>query len=72
MGFMKKEYRRTPHTVYDLKYHFVWVPKYRYCVLESGIKKRLEEMISEICEGLGVIIMEGKISKDHIHMCMSR
>ncbi|MBU1122800.1 MAG: transposase, partial [Candidatus Omnitrophota bacterium] len=32
---MKREYRKTPHTVYELKYHFVWIPKYRYSVLEG-------------------------------------
>ena len=68
---MADRYRRSPHTVYNLKYHFVWVPKYRYAVLEGGIKQRLQEIISQICESMGILIEEGQICKDHIHMCLS-
>jgi putative transposase len=27
------EYREGAHTIYDIKYHLVWVTKYRYQVL---------------------------------------
>jgi putative transposase len=65
------EYRRSPHVVYDIKYHFVWCPKYRFAVLEGRLKDRLEVLISEICEMMGVIMVEGEIMKDHVHMCLS-
>ncbi len=29
------EYRNSSHTVYDIKYHFVWITKYRYKVLKA-------------------------------------
>jgi putative transposase len=29
----KVRYRKGAHTVYDIKYHLVWVTKYRYHVL---------------------------------------
>ena len=29
------EYRKGAHSVYDTQYHFVWVTKYRYHVLEG-------------------------------------
>ncbi|MGB9628823.1 MAG: transposase [Thermodesulfobacteriota bacterium] len=29
--------RRTRHAVYDLKYHLVWVPKYRKLVLNEMV-----------------------------------
>ena len=66
-----KEYRKSPHTVYDIKYHFVFCPKYRYCVLEGELKKRLEEIISEICESMEITMVEGEINEDHVHMCLS-
>ena len=71
IGRMKKTYRKTPHTVYDIKYHFVFCPKYRYEVLQESLKARLEEIISEICEAMEIKIEEGKICKDHVHMCLS-
>ena len=68
---MKKKHRKTPHTVYDIKYHFVIVPKYRYSVLEGKVKEWLKKEISQICEGMEIVIEEGKICKDHIHICLS-
>jgi len=29
------EYREGGHTVYDIKYHLVWVTKYRYAILRG-------------------------------------
>ena len=68
---MRKNYRKTPHSVYEIKYHFVWVPKYRFCILEGEIKEKIKEVISQICEGLEILIVEGKICKDHVHLCVS-
>ena len=33
----EKEYRQGSHTVYDIKYHLVWVTKYRYKVLTGEV-----------------------------------
>lgn len=68
---MKKKYRKTAHTVYDIKYHFVITPKYRYKILDGKIKEWLKKEISQICEWMEILIEEGKISNDHIHMCLS-
>lgn len=68
---MKGDYRKTPHTVYELKYHFVWIPKYRYAVLEGALRERLEVLINQICDSMGILIEEGQICKDHIHICLS-
>ncbi|MGE5444840.1 MAG: transposase [Ignavibacteriales bacterium] len=29
--------KRTSHAVYDLKYHVVWIPKYRKTILTEAI-----------------------------------
>ena len=31
------EYRSSSHTVYDIKYYFVWITKYRYKIQATGI-----------------------------------
>ena len=65
---MGKTYRKSSH---EIKYHFIWIPKYRFRVLEGAIKKRIEELIGQICEAMEILIVEGKICKDHVHVCLS-
>jgi putative transposase len=31
------DYRYGSHTVFQIEYHFVWVPKYRYKVLTAEV-----------------------------------
>lgn len=61
-------YARGRHTVFHHRYHIVWVPKYRYKVLEGSIRLRVREITHQICESLGVKIVSGVLSKDHVHM----
>jgi putative transposase len=68
---LMKKYRRSAHAAYEIKYHFVWCPKYRFRILDGEIKSWLERAISEVCEALDVLIVEGHISKDHVHLCVS-
>ena len=64
-------YRKTSHAVYDLKYHVVWITKYRKPVLRGEIGKRLRELIRQTCETLDVYIEQGYIAPDHIHLLVS-
>ena len=66
-----KEYRKASHCVYDLKYHIVWITKYRKPVLTSPVGKRLRDLLRLICTSLDVEIVQGHISRDHIHMLVS-
>ena len=34
--------KRTRHAVYDIKYHFVWVPKYRKEIMEGEVGRRVK------------------------------
>ena len=65
------EYRRGAHTVYDLKYHVVWVTKYRYKVLKGDIATRTRDVIREICQAREIIILKGHVSYDHVHLMVS-
>jgi REP element-mobilizing transposase RayT len=38
-------YRRTAHTRYDLKYHFVWITKYRKKLLRADVAVRLRQLV---------------------------
>ena len=64
-------YRKTAHSVYDLKYHIVWVTKYRKPVLRGEIAMRVRELIRQTCATLEVYILSGHVSSDHIHLLVS-
>ena len=66
-----KNYRKSSHSVYDLKYHIVWITKYRKQVLVGPISSRLKELIREICKSKDIEILRGHISKDHVHVFLS-
>ena len=65
------DYRNSSHTVYDIKYHFVWITKYRYKILKGNVALRLRELLRQGCEARGIQIMEGAIGTDHVHMMLS-
>ena len=66
-----EHYRKSSHTTYDLKYHFVWITKYRKRVLQGEVAKRARELIREICRSKEVEIIKGHVSSDHVHIFVS-
>jgi putative transposase len=65
------DYRKGSHTVYDIKYHFVWITKYRYPVLTGAVALRARELLRQGCEANNLRILKGNVGKDHIHMLLS-
>ena len=66
-----QHYRKTSHAVYDIKYHLVWITKYRKPILHWEVAMRLRDLVREICKSLDVEIMKGHVSKDHVHLLVS-
>jgi len=64
-------YRKTAHSAYDLKYHIVWITKYRKPILRGAIGKRVRELVRQTCASLEVYIVKGHVSKDHVHLLVS-
>ena len=64
-------YRKTAHSVYDLKYHLVWITKYRKPVLRGQIALRLRELVRQTCSTLDVYIVSGHVAVDHVHLLVS-
>lgn len=67
---MSKVYR-TAHTVYNLSYHFVWVPKYRRDVLIGYVGERAKEIFHEIAERYELKIEAVNVGEDHVHIFLS-
>lgn len=68
---MSSEYKKGPHTVYDIQYHLVWATKYRYHILKGEVALRARELIRKTCEARNIKILSGHVSKDHIHLHIS-
>ena len=66
-----QDYRKTSHGVYDIKYHVVWITKYRKPVLCGEVAIRVRDLIREICKSMDVEIIKGHVSKDHLHILVS-
>lgn len=66
-----KGYRRGSHTVYQLHYHFVFIPKYRKPVLRGDVGMRTRELIRAICRANEIEILQGHIRPDHVHLLLS-
>ena len=68
---MSMNYRQGSHTKYKIEYHFVWVTKYRYHVLEGDLALRVRELVRQTCERFEIQILRGVVSKDHVHILVS-
>ena len=63
--------KRTSHAVYDLKYHFVWIPKYSKRILNENIAKRVEEIFREIAQMYEFEIETMAVVEEHVHVFLS-
>ena len=59
------------HSVWDCKYHIVWIPKRRRKVLYGGIRKDLVEVFRELARRKESEILEGSLRPDHVHVYLS-
>jgi putative transposase len=66
-----EHYRRTAHTRFDIKYHLVWITKYRKKLLRADVAIRLRQLVRDICSELEVDILKGHVSQDHVHLFVS-
>jgi putative transposase len=66
-----RSYRKGSYTVHDVKVHLVWIPKYRYNVLTQEIGIRVRDLIRQVCDANGIQIIQGRVSKDHVHFYVS-
>ena len=66
-----QHYRKGSHTVFDLKYHIVWITKYRKPVMKGDVAVRVRDLIREISRSMDVEIVRGHVSRDHVHLFVS-
>ncbi|MBI3460429.1 IS200/IS605 family transposase [Candidatus Acetothermia bacterium] len=66
--FYQDNTRSGSHSRYNLKYHFVWITKYRREILTGTLPERLKQILAEISSEYGFYIIAQEIMPDHVHM----
>ncbi len=64
----KDKYWTGAHTKHRLRYHLVFIPKYRKRVLEGKVAARLEQLLRQACEVNRWSLEEIAIQPDHVHL----
>jgi len=60
--------KASAHAVYDLKYHFVWTPKYRKELLTGEVAEVLGEILQRVAEAYDMEIDTMEVMEDHVHI----
>jgi len=66
--FYSDSTRSGAHCRHTIKYHIVWIPKYRREVLVGEIPKRLKQVLEEIAKKYRLKIIAQEIMLDHVHV----
>lgn len=62
------KYTASSHATYNVGYHVVFSPKYRYNLLRYKAADILKELIQETASSLGISIPVMEVMPDHVHM----
>ncbi len=66
-----RSYKKSSHTIHDLRVHLIWLTKYRYNVLTRSVGERTRDIIRQVCDSNDIEILRGVVSKDHLHLSVS-
>ena len=61
-------FRKLTHTIWHCQYHLVWIPKYRFQVLEGQIGQEARICIRIFVEQAGSEVVEMNVQRDHVHL----
>jgi len=65
------DYQRLQHTLWECKYHVVFIPKYRRKMLFAVLRKDLGAVFRELARRQGCRVEEGHLRPDHVHILLS-
>ena len=66
-----KDKRSQAHVKWECKYHVVILPKYRRKTIYGSLRRRVGEILRDLCRQKSIDLEEGKAMPDHIHMLLS-
>ena len=63
--------QKLKHTVWECKYHIVWIPKYRKKKMYKELRQYLGEIFKDLARQKESQIIEGHLMRDHVHMLVA-
>ncbi len=66
-----KDWQSQTHVKWECKYHVVILPKYRKKSNFENNRRKIGQIIRELCRQKGIGIIEGNAAVDHIHLLLS-
>ena len=64
-------YESLSHSVFECKYHVVFIPKYRRKVLYGSLRPHLCKVFRQLAQQKECRVEEGHLMPDHVHMLLS-
>ena len=61
-------FKKLSHVIWHCQFHIIWVPKYRYRVLNGKIGEEVRKNIIIQSERLSCEIVELSVQNDHVHL----
>jgi len=65
------DYKSLSHSVWDCKYHVVFIPKYRRKVIYGELRRELGKVFRTLARRKECEVEEGHLMPDHVHMLIS-
>jgi putative transposase len=64
-------FKRASHVIWHCQYHIVWVPKYRFRVLQGPVGEEVYKCVMVFSQQLGCEVVELNVQPDHVHLLVS-
>ncbi len=61
-------FTKASHVLWHCQYHIVWVPKYRFRVLQGPVGTEVYKCVMTFCQQLGCEVVELNVQVDHVHL----
>ena len=66
-----RDWQSLSHVKWICKYHIVFVTKYRQQTIYGKLRRKIGDIIRDLCRQKGLDLHEGHAMKDHVHICLS-
>jgi len=66
-----REWQNQSHVRWYCRYPIVIVPKYRQTAIFGTLRKDIGKILRELCDQMGIELVEGHAMPDHVHLCLS-
>jgi putative transposase len=65
------DWQSQSHVKWDCTFHVVFIPKYRQNVFYGKMRRKVGQILRQLCQQKGVELLEGPAMPDHMHVCLS-